>query len=691
MKKLPGRLTSGAQGERVEYLGCYAEWSNHTLKLGNELVERQWRIEPPGLLRPTSFYDKASESEWLRAASSQPSPFPATPAADVERTLEFAVRKGKLSPVEADSLILNLTAVGQDQTFHYRFQIFPESGGISMTFSSNEPAEASISSEPEPFQWPGGLENTPSGSSRPSKPDAALDDLQLKPQHLRYVQVELKDQTDQHDELVHEREWLTGLDTFDTCGNIFHIEDTLTQNGLTFLKLAPLPHARPISTSWDVKVRGRDRRVTFSGHGYSWTIIPYQDGRAGRVLTLQRYQRSLREYEPDRDGMLLSNTWGDRSRDARVNEDFLMKEIEAGARLGVDVVQVDDGWQKGQSGNTAFGGGAWEEFRSVDPDFWETHPERFPNGLKPLVDAAAAKGMKFGLWFGPSAEEDMKFWEADADLLINAYRKDGIRYVKVDALRTNSQLAEMNLDKMYQKVLEASGGAIVFDADATAGIRPTWFGSAQVGPVFVENRYTDWGNYWPHRTLRTLWSLAGYIDPVRLRMEFLNNTRNTDNYGDDPLAPARYAPDTLFATVMFSSPLAWFEVSSLPESYLEQAAPLIHTWKKEREAIFSGDIIPIGDKPDGRVWTGFTSVAKDRQSAFIIVFRELNHDHEWITQVPLFDAKEAAATILGGQGMAEYQAGKLRVCIHKKLRYLFLKVDTRNHSEPRDEVSCKHL
>jgi alpha-galactosidase len=282
--------------------------------------------------------------------------------------------------------------------------------------------------------------------------------------------------------------------------------------------------------------------------------------------------------------------------------------------------------------------------------------------------------MKFGLWFGPSAEESMKFWEADADLLIDAYRNDGIKYVKVDAIRTDTRLAEQNLEKMYQKVLDASDGELVFDPDATAGIRPTYFGSPQAGPIFVENRYTDWGNYWPHRTLRNLWSLAAYIDPLRMRMEFLNNTRNTEKYGDDPLAPARYTPDTLFATVMFSSPLAWFEVSSLPESYFEQAAPLIHTWKKEREAIFSGAIIPIGERPDGRVWTGFASVAKNRQSAIILVFRELNDDRDWATPIPLFAAQEADVTILAGQGAAHYQDGKLHVTVDDKLKYLFLKV-----------------
>ena len=70
-------------------------------------------------------------------------------------------------------------------------------------------------------------------------------------------------------------------------------------------------------------------------------------GARGRIEALQTYQRQLRAFDPSRDGRFLSNTWGDRSRDARINEAFILLEIAAGARLGVDVIQIDDGWQKG--------------------------------------------------------------------------------------------------------------------------------------------------------------------------------------------------------------------------------------------------------------------------------------------------------------------------------------------------------
>ena len=91
--------------------------------------------------------------------------------------------------------------------------------------------------------------------------------------------------------------------------------------------------------------------------------------------------------------------------------------------------------------------------------------------------------------------------------------------------------------------LPGSSGQVVFDLDVTAQTRPGYFGAMEAGPLFVENRYTDWHRYWPHQTLRNLWKLSRWVDPRRLRMEWLNHTRNTEKYANDPLAPAAWSPD----------------------------------------------------------------------------------------------------------------------------------------------------
>ena len=82
--------------------------------------------------------------------------------------------------------------------------------------------------------------------------------------------------------------------------------------------------------------------------------------------------------------MTLMNTGGDRGQDARINESFTLNELEIGHRLGITHFQLDDGWQYGRTKNSAFVGGSLENIWTRE-NFWSVHPDRFPNGLGPVV------------------------------------------------------------------------------------------------------------------------------------------------------------------------------------------------------------------------------------------------------------------------------------------------------------------
>jgi alpha-galactosidase len=661
---------------------CYIELVGDRLMAGNEAFARSWRVAPDGGLIAESFRCLRTGTEWL--AASTPNADPSAEASQM--TLVPAVGP---SPVEADSLTANLTVAGADMTVTWTLQVFPGASGVRMRRSGG-PTPAAVADNPARAVSTGVEQDVPAmpAASRQSGEDSdVLESLTLAPLHLRLTQVLLQDQTDIHSELVSEREWLLHPSErlLSLPGCLFYVEDVLTGAGLIFLKEAPLPAARPVPSPHDFQVRAAERRFTLAGHGagedgvgYAFVTLTYDGGMAGRIAALQQYQRCLRPYVPGRDGMLVSNTWGDRNRDGRINAAFLAREIEAGARLGVDVVQIDDGWQVGATSNSVRAkerGGVWEGFYASRDNFWAVSPERFPHGLEPLVAAAREKGMRFGLWFGPDSANDFAHAERDADTILRLHRDLGIAYIKIDGVKLRSKTGERNLYSFFDRVLTESGGSIVFDLDVTAETRPGYFGFVRSGPLFVENRYTDWRKYWPHQTLRNLWKLAHYVDPARLRMEWLNHARNTEKYADDPLAPGAYRPDYLFATVMFSSPLGWFEVSNLPESYFTEAAPLIVVWKAHRDAIFGGTVLPIGDAPDGRAWTGFVSVAPDGRSAYLLVFREASPHAEWRAVLPVLPTSPLESALaferLGGDGSAEWRGGELRVTIPESHRFFF--------------------
>jgi len=532
---------------------------------------------------------------------------------------------------------------------------------------------------------PVGIEADPSSAeqSLPQKEGKNDQSIQIRSPHLRLTQVILHDATDHNNELVQEKHWLLypRQGKLELSGNLFLVEDPVKQTGILWIKEAPLPHARPTKSKYDLKVSplgsaGYSFTLKEDATGPTWTTIKYTGGALERAKALQEWQQAQRPTTTGHQTVrFLSNTWGDRSRDGRMREDFILSEIDAAATLGVDVLQLDDGWQKGTTANSkdaAKNGGVWEGFWKTDPDFWTVHPERFPNGLEGVLDYAKSQGIQIGLWYAPDSWNDFANWRLDADRILELHNQYGVDHFKVDSINFKSEIGRQHLHALFDRVLEGSSGQVIFDLDITAGTRPGYFGAIDVGPLFVENRYTDWRNYWPHHTLRNLWKLSHWIAPQRLRMEFLNNQRNADKYGNDPLAPAQYPADTLFASVMFSNPLGWFECSGLPEDYIATAAPLIETWKAHREALFQGTILPIGNEPNGIVPTGFLSVSDDRKSGYLLAFRELAPDSRISMPVPEgLDFQDIEWEVLYSDGEVDTENGFFSIQIPNKLGFVF--------------------
>ncbi|MEO7211753.1 hypothetical protein [Mucilaginibacter sp.] len=162
----------------------------------------------------------------------------------------------------------------------------------------------------------------------------------------------------------------------------------------------------------------------------------------------------------------------------------------------------------------------------------------------------------------------------------------------------------------------------VFNLDVTAGRRNGYHYFNTYGNIFLENRYTDWGNYYPYTTLRNLWMLSKYIPAQNLQIEFLNNYRNADKYAaNDLLAPSKNSLDYEFALTMMAQPLAWMEATGLPEKAFA-VAPVINKYRSLQADIHSGQIFPIGNEPSGTSWTGFQSIKKNE--GYLLVIREKN-------------------------------------------------------------------
>jgi alpha-galactosidase len=501
--------------------------------------------------------------------------------------------------------------------------------------------------------------------------------------HCLITAFDLMDQTDRNNELLRTRQWTAQANerTIKISCCALDVYDSERETGRVFVRLAPLPHARPVQCD-DFNVNSHTRKITVLSNGYPFVSREYTGGKLGRIRAFNALQRELRSYRDGRDGRILSNNWGGGYGDSKLDQDYAVREIEAGARIGVDVVQLDDGWQKGRSANSSLiknrkKEGVWNGYWAFDPNFWDADPVRFSKGLAPLVSAAKTHGMDFGLWYGPDSSNDAANWERDADRILKHFGETGIKYFKIDSMKSFSPLALSRQRAMFDKVLAQSSSNVVFDLDVTAEIRPGYFGLPDIGTLFVENRYAKNCSWWPHQTLRNLWSLSHVIDPVRLRMEFLDPKQHADVYRkrfpESPLRPELWTGDAVFATVMVSSPLAWMEMQGLQPETAKEMSSIIGKWKKERARIHTGVTFPIGEKPDGFAWTGFVTSAADGEGGYALVFRECNKSDKFAMDISPY-LKASKLEVLSGNGTAKIDGTTLEVTVPAKLGYVWIKL-----------------
>jgi alpha-galactosidase len=161
------------------------------------------------------------------------------------------------------------------------------------------------------------------------------------------------------------------------------------------------------SGSWEIAVEQDDvRNIRISG-GFNSFDFGYrlqqgqslrtpdfyagytQKGIGGASRMLHRFEiGSILPHAPDPPlRPVLYNSW--EATEFNVDEAGQIALAEKAASIGVERFVMDDGWF-GERNNDHAGLGDWYH-----------NPQKFPRGLKPLIDKVHALGMSFGLWVEP--------------------------------------------------------------------------------------------------------------------------------------------------------------------------------------------------------------------------------------------------------------------------------------------------
>lgn len=601
----------------------YSRLEKDTLTIGNSLIERKF-IWNQGNLITYSLTDKTSGHCWINRS---PSP-DFQVSGDVSHMTNSSYTSGEIAETAIHPAFLQTVVTFSVGELDVRrvFRMYDNCPAIACDTYLKGTTDALLDGKVTNLADRKNIEFAEDMKSR--QVTAILDQFKPDGFHWQTRIVEFYDVTDWNNNLVFETRIIPYRKN-SYKGNLLFAHNMENDKGFFFLKEAPSSSVQLAYNGYDFTTDFNHFVVTGLGMNekdirkdewrktYGCVIGVYSGSELDQLTALRSYQKNIRKLLPGRDEMVMMNTWGDRSQDSKVNEKFSLIEVERAAQLGMTHFQIDDGWQVGRSPNSALAKGS---FRNIwdHPDYWKPDPEKYPNGLHPIVRRGKELGVEICLWFNPSVQDDYADWQKDAQAMIDLYNEYGIRTFKIDGLSIPTKQSEINLHRLFDKVLEETNDAVVFNLDATAGRRGGYHMFNEYGNIFLENRYTDWGNYYPYWTLRNLWQLSRYVPAEKLQIEFLNNWRNGDKY-NDTFAPGHYSFEYLFAITLAGQPLAWFEGSGLPEEALALRRQ-IDLYKEIQHDFHTGTILPIGEEPSGRSWTGFQSVHPDR--GYLIFYRE---------------------------------------------------------------------
>lgn len=385
----------------------------------------------------------------------------------------------------------------------------------------------------------------------------------------------------------------------------------------------------------------------------TWTIV-WTAGNDGMQMALKQFDRARYPVFPERDMFILSNTWGPADPDGArfTEEDYLMKEIPALSKLGIDVMQIDDGWQKGGRFNDAHG-----------------FTPKYKNGWRDIKAEADKYGLRFGLWVTAQLStveelnknvDELGFvsWKADFDHL--ASRSDYETRIK-----------------KYREVLKHAWMKTQFTlCPEYDDPRYGWYYCKEYGSIYFQNLQESLPAHLtmvPYQVLRQHWLMAKYFNSNKLQVMLQNPKRTNPERSDAP----QYSHSYCFAMGVPFVPCFFQSAQYLDVQGQEELQHFISLYKKHREAIFNCYTFPIGDKPDNQSWSGFQMINENEKSNnYILLFRELhNNQTQKRVQLKLLAGKKIRLTnIETGESWIKKTGadGKTNFTIKEPGSYLFL-------------------
>ena len=333
----------------------------------------------------------------------------------------------------------------------------------------------------------------------------------------------------------------------------------------------------------------------------NWTIV-YTGNNDNMQLAVKRFDSARYPAFSDRDLFILGNTWGpaDPLGNKFTDESFVMKEIPALASIGVDVMQIDDGWQKSQAGMSA---------RDFLP--------KYSNGWKDIKAAGDKYGVKIGLWV---SIQNAKVLDLKKDL-------DDLGYItwKSDFDHLANRKDFEDRTKSYREVMKHAWMKTQFTlCPEYDNLRYGWYYAKEYGSIYFQNIQEALPEHLtmvPYHVLRQHWIMSKYFNSNKLQVLLQNPKRTNKERSDAFLHSHSYC----FAMGMPFIPCFFQSAQFLDEAGQKELKKLIAVYKKYREDMFSCYTFPVGEVPSNDSWSGFQMVNEKATGGYLLLFREIHN------------------------------------------------------------------
>lgn len=385
----------------------------------------------------------------------------------------------------------------------------------------------------------------------------------------------------------------------------------------------------------------------------TWTIV-WSQGNDGMQLALKQFDRARYPVFPERDMFILSNTWGPANPGGAqfTEEDFVLKEIPAVAKLGIDVMQIDDGWQKS-------GGG---------PDAKNFSP-KYTNGWKDIKAIADKNEVRMGLWVTAKLSTTEELNKNIDELGFVSWKSD------FDHLATRADYEDRI--KKYRDVMKHAWMKTQFSlCPEYDDPRYGWYYFKEYGSIYFQNIQESLPAHLtmvPSNVLMHNWEMTKYFNSNKLQVMLQNPKRVNPERSDAPQHSHSYC----FAMGVPFVPCFFQSAQNLDSNEQKELKDFISVYKKHRAAIFNSYTFPIGDKPNNKSWTGFQMLNEnDKKNNYLLLFRELhNGEPKKTIQLKFLQGKTITFTnVETGKKFVKKASseGKIEFSMDKPAGYLFL-------------------